>query len=195
MSQVTHLTGIQAHTLRVWERRYDFVKAKRKPSKFRYYSEDQLRKLLNTSILLQNGFRISAVAKLQDVEIFEQVEQIFKQETGIPSDQIQALVLAMLSFNEPLFNKIYNKSVSNSGVLDTFTNLIYPFLYLTGGLWVYNKANPIQEHFISNLIRQKLISAIDSLKSVTPVTDPLDKAELDVQFLRSVVFSRQTFVE
>lgn len=163
MSQVTHLTGIQAHTLRVWERRYDFVKAKRKSSNFRYYTEYQLRKLLNTSILLQNGFRISAVAKLSDAEIDEQVEIVFKQEAGEVGDQIQALVLAMLSFDEPLFHRIYEGSVASVGVLATFTKLIYPFLNLIGGLWVYNKANPAQEHFISNLIRQKIIAAIELL--------------------------------
>ena len=101
MAQVTHLTGIQSHTLRVWERRYDFVKAKRKESKFRYYTEDQLRILLNTSILLQNGFRISAVAKLEESEINQEVELIFNQSAEIKSDQIQALVLAMLHFDEP----------------------------------------------------------------------------------------------
>jgi DNA-binding transcriptional MerR regulator len=168
MAQVTHLTGIQAHTLRVWERRYDFVKAKRKESKFRYYTEEQLRILLNTSILLQNGFRISAIAKLEESEINQEVELIFNQSAEIKSDQIQALVLAMLHFDEPLFNKIYTKTVKSQGLLNTFTKVIYPFLNLIGGLWMYNKANPAQEHFISNLIRQKLIAATDMLEAPKP---------------------------
>ena len=177
MSQVTHLTGIQAHTLRVWERRYDFVKAKRKESKFRYYTEDQLKILLKTSILLQNGFRISTIAKLEESEIDKQVEIVFNKTVEIKSDKIQALVLAMLSFKETLFNEIYDKTVISEGVLATFTKVIYPFLNMLGGLWVYNKANPAQEHFMSNLIRQKLIAATEILAA------PKADAPIVVMFL------------
>ncbi|GLR15602.1 MerR family transcriptional regulator [Portibacter lacus] len=177
MSQVTQLTGIQAHTLRVWERRYDFIKAKRKESKFRYYTEEQLKILLKTSILLQNGFRISTIANLELDEINWEVEAVFNQSTEIESDKIQALVLAMLNFDEALFNRIFDQTVESIGVLEGFTKVFYPFLNLLGGMWVYNKANPAHEHFISNLIRQKLIALTDILAS------PKDNAQTIVMFL------------
>ena len=163
MSQVETLTGISAHALRVWERRYNFILPKRSPANIRYYSDDQLKQLLNVSILIRNGHRISKIAKLLPREIFELVSAILLSGSEIHEDRINGLVLSMLEMDEHAFNRIFNKAVKETDLLTTIIKLIYPFLNLVGGLWINNKAIPAQEHFISNLIRQKIITAIDKL--------------------------------
>lgn len=165
MSQVETLTGISAHALRVWERRYNYLIPERTPTNIRFYTEDQLKTLLNVSILLQHGYKISKIVKLEENEMFDLVTNFLLSSSEKDHSRINGLVLCMLNMDEATFNKIYNRSVSEVGFITTIMHLIYPFLNLVGGLWITNKAIPAQEHFISNLIRQKIISAIDQLPS------------------------------
>lgn len=164
VNQVENLTGIKAHTLRIWEKRYGIIKAKRSKTNIRYYQDDQLKKLLNISILLKNGYRISQLDSLEESEINQKVTDLLSTNSVEIQDQMQALVLSMLELDENGFNEIFNKSVATHGLENTFLKLIYPFLNLVGGLWTTNNAIPAQEHFISYLIRQKMISAIENLE-------------------------------
>lgn len=164
MTQVETLTGINAHTLRIWERRYDILKAHRSETNIRYYTDDQLKKLLNISILTKNGFRISKINNMQDAEIQNNVIKILNTSNDTNSEEIYALTAAMVDYDEESFNLIYQRSILRKGVLHTVTHLIYPFLNHVGVLWGTNKAIPSQEHFMSNLIRQKILSAIDMVQ-------------------------------
>jgi len=169
MSQIETLTGINAHSLRVWERRYSFIKPMRTDTNIRYYTEQHLKLLLNISVLSRNGYKISKINNMPLHEINNKVEDILTDNTENKSDYISALVICMLELNENSFNKIFQKQILSHGLLDTITNLIYPFLNLVGALWTGNKAIPAQEHFISNLIRQKIIYNIELLpKSKNP---------------------------
>ncbi|MFT4566095.1 MAG: DNA-binding transcriptional MerR regulator [Saprospiraceae bacterium] len=163
MSQVETLTGINAHTLRVWERRYDFLLPLRTQTNIRLYTDDQLKNLLNIGILVRNGHRISAIDKMPQTKIHNLVTEILTTNSEENQDRINGLVLSMIELDEEVFEKLFNIAVKETGLISTFLNLIYPFLNLVGGLWITNKAIPAQEHFISNLIRQKIISAIDAL--------------------------------
>lgn len=163
MSQVETLTGINAHTLRVWERRYSFLMPLRTPTNIRLYTDAQLKNLLNVGILVRNGYRISTIDKMPQTEIHELVTQILMTHSEEHHDRVNGLVLCMLELNEGGFNRIFNSSVQQVGLVSTFLELIYPFLNLVGGLWITNKAIPAQEHFISNLIRQKIMAGIDAL--------------------------------
>lgn len=166
VSQVESMTGIKAHTLRVWERRYQFLKPQRTETNIRYYSDEQLRKLINISILNRNGYKISKLDKMPDEEIHIKVSEILNNTDKTLEDDIQGLTLAMLEMNEDKFNKIYQAHIIRKGLLRTITDVIYPFLTHVGVLWITNKAYPAQEHFITNLIRQKVISAIESYTHV-----------------------------
>ena len=177
MSQVETLTGINAHTLRVWERRYNFLLPLRTQTNIRLYTDAQLKKLLNIGILVRNGYRISVIAKMAESEIHNLVTQILTTSSEENHDRINGLVLSMLALDEEGFNLLFNNSVNDTGLISTILDLIYPFLNLVGGLWITNKATPAQEHFISNLIRQKIIAAIDALPS------PQDGAKRILLFL------------
>lgn len=163
MSQVEQLTGIKAHTLRVWERRFGFLIPERSETNIRYYTDSQLKKLLNIRILLKNGYRISSINVMSDTEILENVSEILTTYDPDYQDQVGGLILSMVEMDEDAFNRIFNNQVFYLGLLKTMTELIYPFLKFIGGLWINNKAFPGQEHFISNLIRQKIIAAIDAI--------------------------------
>ncbi len=178
IAEVEHLTGIQAHTLRIWERRYGLIKAQRTDTKIRFYDDRQLKLLLNVSILLKNGYRVSAIDKMQVAEIEEVTERLLTQEVAdVGKDVHQGLTKSMLAFDEPLFVKIFESHRTRHGLKSTAVDLLYPFLHHVGVLWSTNRSMPAQEHFISNLIRRKLFSAIENLP------DPKEEARKLVLFL------------
>ena len=165
MAQVESLSGIKAHTLRMWERRYDFLNPCRTETNIRFFSDIQLVQLVNFGILLRNGYKISKIEKMPEGQVHDLVNQILS-----PSDytidqnireDIQSLTLAMLDMDEVRFDEIFKAHLIRKGLLGTVRDLIYPFLHHIGILWNTQKTMPAQEHFISCLIRKKIVSAID----------------------------------
>jgi len=163
VAQVEALTGIKAHTLRIWERRYDFLDPMRTPTNIRFYSDEQLKQLLNFGILVRNGYRISKLNKMTDDQVYEEVTKVLADPASESSDEMKGLTLSMLEMNEEDFDNIFERQVIRKGFLRAITESIYPFLQYVGVLWTTNKAMIAQEHYISNLIRQKLIAAIERL--------------------------------
>ncbi|MEX2513969.1 MAG: MerR family transcriptional regulator [Cyclobacteriaceae bacterium] len=160
IKDLEQLSGIKAHTLRIWEQRYKILKPKRTETNIRYYDDDDLKLILNVALLNDNGFKISKIAKLntEDIksEILKMTDRSFKYD-----DQIHSLIIAMVELNEEQFEKIISTNILKIGFELTMINIIYPFLSKIGILWQTGSIHPGQEHFISNLVRQKLIVAID----------------------------------
>lgn len=156
------LSGIQAHTIRIWEKRYHLVVPRRSDTNIRIYSDDDLKRLLNVSILNHNGLKISKIARLNDDNI---KQEILKLTSNISSfeNQIDNLVLAMVELNEVRFSSVIQDLIANHGLESAFINVVYPFLIKIGVLWQTGNINPAQEHFASNIIKQKLFSSIDNL--------------------------------
>jgi DNA-binding transcriptional MerR regulator len=163
MSQVETLTGIKSHTLRIWERRYNFLKPQRTDTNIRFYSDYEIRKLLNIAILMNKGYRISKIDKMSDEELGELIIELHANPSGEFADDINLLTLSMLEMKEGDFDSVFRRHVMRNGITSTVVNLIYPFLDHIGILWSTYSAIPAQEHFISNLIRQKIVAAIDSI--------------------------------
>lgn len=161
MAQIVSLTGINSHTLRKWESRYDFLVPERTDTNIRFYTDNQLKKLLNISILRNQGIGLSVIGKMSDDEIHKRVAETLIGTNQ--DDEVKALVLSMINLNEQEFDNIIKSQIIKHGILSTFTEVIYPFLHKVGVLWGINKIMPAQEHFVSNLIRQKICSAIDLL--------------------------------
>ena len=154
------LSGIKAHTIRIWEQRYHLIEPGRTDTNIRLYSDDDLVKLMNVSLLNQNGYKISKIAGFND----DQIKKILLQLNGqLPSVATQTanLTKALLDADELLFNRVFETSVEQIGFEMTIEQLLFPFLVSIGTLWLAGTVNPAQEHFISNLIRQKIIVAID----------------------------------
>lgn len=154
------LSGIKAHTIRIWEKRYNIVQPSRTTTNIRYYCDDDLKKLLNISILSRHGFKISKLANLSPQQLNEKVIYLL-HESGTYHNQIEHLISAMIDLDEKKFEKILSDSILKIGFEETVINIIYPFFEKIGILWQTGAIKPGQEHFVSNLLRQKLIVAID----------------------------------
>ncbi len=160
IKDLEHLSGIKAHTLRIWEQRYGLINPKRTDTNIRFYDQEDLKLVLNVSLLKDNGFKISKIAEMSMEEMHETVLRISDKATSFP-DQIYGLTLAMIDLDEQRFEKIISTNTLKIGFERTMLNIIYPFLSKIGIMWITDSINPAQEHFISNLIRQKVIVAID----------------------------------
>jgi DNA-binding transcriptional MerR regulator len=155
------LSGIKAHTIRIWERRYNLVNPHRTNTNIRYYEDCDLKKLLNISILVRNGLKISKIAQLSTGELSEKVLLSFQQSSDTNS-AVENMIMAMVELDEVKFDRIFSNYVISMGFETAFIKILYPFFERIGLLWQAGTIIPAQEHFITNLVRQKLIVAIDS---------------------------------
>jgi DNA-binding transcriptional MerR regulator len=162
---IEHMCGIKAHTLRIWEQRYDLFTPKRKESQHRNYDNDDLKKLLRISLLYHSGWKISKIANLSLAQINELVLHI---KTGSEnfSGSILKLIEAAVLFDEKEFNNMLDHLISIIGLEKTIIQVCYPFLNRIGLLWITNNIIPAQEHFSSYLIQHKIIAATDRLPVV-----------------------------
>jgi DNA-binding transcriptional MerR regulator len=155
------LSGVKAHTLRIWEQRYDFLKPHRTDTNIRFYTDEQLKNVLNISLLNRNGFRISKIAKMKNEDLNNEVLKI-SSDNAEPNVYLDSLVHSMLDFDEARFEKTLSSAIVSLGFESTFNTVIFPFMQRTGILWTTGAVRPVQEHFITNLIRRKITVAIDS---------------------------------
>jgi len=160
INDLEKITGIKAHTIRIWEKRYNVVSPKRTPTNIRFYNDEDLLKLLNISTLNKHGFKISDIVSMPADEICEKITDISRSSTDFES-QINSLTVAMIELNEDAFEKVLSSTILKIGFEKTVTHVLYPLLEKIGVLWQIGTINPAQEHFLTNLIRQKMIVAID----------------------------------
>ncbi len=160
IKDLEQLSGIKAHTLRIWEQRYNIINPKRTDTNIRTYDDNDLKLVLNIALLKDHDYKISEIAKLSLDELSKEVLAISDKQLNYP-DQIHALTIAMIDIDEERFEKIMSTNILQFGFENTMINIIYPFLSRIGTLWVTGSIGPAQEHFITNLIRQKIIVAID----------------------------------
>lgn len=163
-----NFSGIKAHTIRIWEKRYNLLKPNRTDSNIRYYDIHNLQKLLNVSFLNTNGYKISKIAELQESKLNATVRELISKK-GADIQSSNTLKLAMLNFDENLFNVTYNNLIAQSSLRDVFKNVFLPFLNEIGLLWQVNSITPAHEHFITNLIKQKIQINIERLQLSSPV--------------------------
>ena len=163
IKDLEHFTGVKSHTIRVWEQRYNLLVPKRTATNIRYYSGDDLKKLLNVSYLMYHGMKISKIADLGDQALIDKVNEVQIEEGGL-SAVFSRLKLSMLNYDEALFNEIVREHSNEYGLEKTVLEVFLPFLSQIGVLWLTNSICPAQEHFISHLMRQVLNSAVDSLQ-------------------------------
>jgi len=171
IKDLENLTGIKAHTIRMWEQRYGIVEPKRTATNIRYYDAEDLKRMLKVALLNQNGYRISKISKLSPEELSQAAENTLDR-AGDHHAQIKALTVAMLDLDESRFERLMQLNIQQMGFETTMLNIIYPFLMQVGVLWTTDSISPSQEHFITHLIKQKLIVAIDRLGYSQPKTAP-----------------------
>jgi DNA-binding transcriptional MerR regulator/methylmalonyl-CoA mutase cobalamin-binding subunit len=165
IQDLERLSGIKAHTIRIWEKRYSLLTPGRTDTNIRYYNDDQLRKLLNTCTLISNGGKISKVSKLSESEISEEVEALMmpKSKDEQLDVFINKIIESGLTYNNQLFENSFASATLRLGLYKCYRHVILPALIKLGLMWGKKDLMPTQEHFITNLIKQKLFSAIDGL--------------------------------
>lgn len=195
------LSGIKAHTIRIWEQRYGIVNPQRTKTNIRYYEDDDLKLLLNVALLNKNGIKISKIAKMNRHEVAEKVSAISEINFEYGT-QLDALTISMIEMDEYKFDRIISTNTQQLGFERTMLEVIYPFLEKLSLLWLTGSINPVQENFMSYLIRQKLIVAID--KEPLPTGKGVqkfliylpegEKQELSMLFMHYLVKARRYHV-
>lgn len=158
-----NLSGIKAHTIRIWEKRYKLFTPERTDTNIRTYNIVSLQKLLNVTLLYNHGYKISKIAKLEESQIPDLVKEITVRDRE--NDHVMNhLKMAMLNFDQTLFLKTHDSLLSEKSFSDTFNEVFIPFLNELGLLWQTDTISPAHEHFISNLIKLKIYSNTEALQ-------------------------------
>jgi len=167
IKDLENLTGIKAHTIRIWEKRYNLLSPDRSDTNIRNYSITSFQKLLNISYLNNNGLKISKIADLTEEEIPIKVREIASR-GKVEDHAINAFKVAMINFDQSLFYNTYNNLIEHKTFKDIFYTVFIPLLNEIGLLWQINTITPAQEHFISVHIKQKILINIERLQSLEP---------------------------
>ncbi|GGH02699.1 MerR family transcriptional regulator [Polaribacter pacificus] len=178
IKDLENLSGIKAHTIRIWEKRYSLLHPERTDGNIRFYDLENLQKLLNVVFLIEQGHKISKVASLSN-EAIVLLAREYVNAKAINDNAVNALKISMFSFDAVLFNKTYNQLLLNKTFGDVFKNVFIPFLNHIGFLWQTQTINPANEHFASNLIAQKIHINIERLQQ----NSPTDTSKTFVLFL------------
>jgi len=178
IKDLENLSGIKAHTIRIWEKRYGLLSPDRTDTNIRNYDLESLQKILNISYLRNVGIKISAIADLTKEEIDSQVRS-YAERNNKNDHAIQELKLAMVNFDQQMFQRVYKSSLDEFGFSGVFYNLFVPFLEELGYLWQSKTINLAHEHFISHLIKQKLLINLELLQ----YQRPHDQEEVYILFL------------
>lgn len=162
INDLEKLTGIKAHTLRIWEKRYALIEPKRTSTNIRYYEDEDLKKLLNIALLNRNGYKISSIAKMSRHEILEKVSDLTEVDINY-DDRIDALTLSMIELDEEKFNRIIDKHIVQKGFEETLFEIVFPLLDKVSSMWMHGSMKRVHEYFLSFMIRRKIIAAIEDL--------------------------------
>ena len=165
IKDIENITGIKAYTLRIWEQRYGMLVPKRTETNIRYYEEADLKYMMNIAILNANGIKISRIAQMDRDEVQRKTLSISENNSGQQS-QISNLTSAMFDFDEREFNKTLSINILQLGMEQTTTQIIFPFLQHLGVMWLSGTIHIAHEHFITNLIKQRIFVAIDQLNII-----------------------------
>lgn len=170
IKDLQNISGIKAHTIRIWEKRYALLQPQRTETNIRFYSNQNLTKLLNISLLNKNGFKISKIAEMSEEEILDQSRNLALK-VATNDEAINAFKLSMFQFDKTLFNDTYSKLLNTIAFRDLFKDVFIPFLEQIGLLWQTETLLPAHEHFISNLIAQKIQINTEKSQSIVATSN------------------------
>ena len=159
IKDLENLSHVKAHTIRIWEKRYGLLEPARTETNIRTYDLESLKKLLNVSLLYNDGYKISKIAKLSDDEI----HAIIKEKGGLQREDLalHGFKKAMFEFDISVFNKTYADLMADQSFSEVFKSVFVPLLGEIGQLWQTNTIDPAHESFISELVKQKIMLNID----------------------------------
>ncbi|MFN3754299.1 MerR family transcriptional regulator [Flavobacterium sp.] len=167
IKDLENLSGIKAHTIRIWEKRYSILEPMRTETNIRLYDLNNLQKLLNITLLHNYGYKISKISKLSSERIPQLVNEIISEKSA-KHHAISSFKMAMMNFDQALFFATYNKLLSEKSFRETFYDVFIPLIQEIGLLWQTDTITPAHEHFISYLIKQKLLTNTEKVQTLEP---------------------------
>ena len=170
IKDLEYLSGIKAHTIRMWEKRYGVLKPNRTDTNIRTYGVTGLQKILNIAFLNENGYKISRISNMSDDDVNKLVRRITTSKSNVDR-AVQSMKVAMMNFDQPLFLKTYDGLLTNKTFRDIYNDVFLPLLEQIGYLWQAGTITPAHEQFISNLIKQKLFMNIEHLQKIEPIKE------------------------
>ncbi|MBP6447856.1 MAG: MerR family transcriptional regulator [Saprospiraceae bacterium] len=201
IKDLEHLSGVKAHTLRIWEKRYGIIKPCRTDTNIRYYNDHDLQNVLNISLLNRKGIKISKIAGMTSDSIKQKVAEVTEVDTAF-EDQIDALMFSMFELDEVKFNIIIDHQIQSKGFEETMNDIVYPLLDKLSVMWIAGSVKGVHETFVSNIIRKKTIVQIDKLSKNTSFSNVRcllylpenDSHELSLLFLEYVLLKSKAKV-
>jgi DNA-binding transcriptional MerR regulator len=195
------ISGIKAHTIRIWEQRYKFLQPQRTETNIRSYSAEELKVILNVSLLNKYGFKISHIDKMSSEQMEEKImalSQLDAQKERV----VNALIKEMVGLNMVAFERQLDLYIGQKGIEKTITEIIFPYLERVGILWVTNHINPAQEHLATNIVRQKIILGIEKLPPLVNYTKRIilfmpegEYHELGILYVHFLLKQRGVYVD
>jgi MerR family transcriptional regulator, light-induced transcriptional regulator len=164
IKDLENLSGIKAHTIRIWEQRYTFLRPQRSNTNIRYYCNAELKIVLNIALLNKYGYKISHIDKMNEAEVREKILALSQADAYIER-LVNDLIHHMVDLDSDGFEDVLDHYIRVKGIDKTITNIIFPFLDKVGILWMTNNINIAQEHLVTNIVRQKLLVGIESVNS------------------------------
>mgnify|MGYP005991057979 CR=1 FL=1 len=163
IKDLENISGVKAHTIRIWEKRYNLLSPQRTGTNIRFYSAESLQKLLNIVLLNKNNYKISKIADMSDESIVLNAREL-AYKVAVNDEAINSFKLAMFQFDKVLFNNTYSSLLQRKTFREIFKDVFIPFLNHIGLLWQTDTLLPAHEHFISNLIAQKILINTEKLE-------------------------------
>lgn len=196
IKDLENLTGVKAHTIRIWEQRYSFLKPQRTGTNIRYYNNDELKTILNIALLNKYGYKISHIDRMSEEEVKDKILSL-SNSVAQQERVINELIQNMIDLNVESFEDVLDDYIRGRGIEKTINQIIFPFMERIGVLWITDHINPAQEHLVSNIIRQKLIVGIESIKTHVVVNKSIllflpesEYHELGLLFIQYLLKSR-----
>lgn len=163
IKDLENLSGIKAHTIRIWEKRYDILQPMRTDTNIRLYSLSSLQKLLNITLLCDYGYKISKISTFSDEKIAEMIRDIVSNKNS-KNHAVNAFKMAMMNFDQQLFSNTYNWLLEEKSFREIFYQVFIPLVEDIGLLWQTDTITPAHEHFISCLIIKKVLVNIEKIE-------------------------------
>ncbi|WP_136668669.1 MerR family transcriptional regulator [Flavobacterium sp. H122] len=168
IKDLENLSGIKAHTIRIWEKRYNILEPMRTGTNIRMYDSLSLQKLLNITLLHNHGYKISKISNYNASKISELAKEIINEKSA-KNHAVSAFKMAMMNFDQTLFTTTYNELLSKKTFKDVFSEVFIPLMEEIGLLWQTETITPAHEHFISHLVKQKILVNTEAIQSTTPI--------------------------
>lgn len=170
IKDLENLSGIKAHTIRIWEKRYNILEPMRSETNIRFYDIKNLQKLLNIVLLHNYGYKISKISSLSNEEFNKLANDIISEKSA-KNHAISTFKVAMMNFDQTLFFNTYNKLLSEKSFKEVFYSVFIPLMQELGFLWQTDTISPAHEHFITYLIKQKLLINTEKVQTLTPTKE------------------------